>query len=402
MVVQDNIDVAPGSATSGGDTAATIVAATSDVLTTDTISQVCLMTAKEKTPVIHTEVRQQRYVQAGVDMFNLAMMSNARFHFENDRVYCPVLVVRESDEMLFEMARMDVTFGTARARPLMMTSIDIKYDVLSKMQGRPIGSICKDECHGVLVGFKDVECLVLMSLTDTAMRLQEIESGSERHSDAVALQRCLGLLVGLGPYIHPSDDGIIYGFKTKVVGGQSQRVTKNQVRVSQPLWRGLFQGHRVLMAPELLDRVFQNRGRTRSRQEFEAPTPATDTGTDTGTETDIVLGKSPSITSLATKTCAGRALKVVQNEEDPIPQDADQIMETLTTTLEQRRQCIGNDTCEYLKNFVTRYRETVEEDVFIQDLGELSLLNAPEQVLKDRIKEFVEAPQCIDLLNEFN
>jgi hypothetical protein len=396
MSAPETFDVAPGSEAARAVSEAVTDAAT--IGAADHTSQVCITTAREKTPVIHTEVHRDEYMQAGRDMFVLATLSDKRFEFQHDRVHCPVVVVRESDDISFEMSTLDVTFGTATARPLMMTSIDIKNDLLSKMQDRQIKNICKDECHGVLVGFKDVECLVLISLTDTAMRLQEIESRSERHSDTVALQRCLGLLVGLGPYIHSCEDGIIYGFKTKVVGGQSQRVTKNQVRVSQPLWRGLFRGHRVLMAPALLDRVFQNRGRRRSRQEFET----TGTETSTGTETGIVMGKSPSITSLATKMCAGKACKVVQDTEDAISPDAEDVKETLTTTLEQRRHCIGDDLCEYLVRFVTRYRDTVDEDVFIQDLGDLCILNAPEQVLHDRIKEYIEAPQCDALFNEFN
>lgn len=377
MVDQENVDAAPDSATAG-DSAATIRATSAP--------QVCLTSARETEQEIHTPALEEPYIQAGLDISNYAKLLELNFEFEDDRVRCPVVVVRESDEIWFDQATLDVTFGTAKSRPMMMTSTDIKCDILSKMQDKPINSICKDACNGVLVGLKNAECLVLISLTDTAKRLEEIEHGSERHSDTVALRRCLGLLAGLGPYLHSGEDGVIYGWKTPIVSGNSQRVTKSQVRVSEPMWRGLFQGHRDLMAPSLLQRVFQSRSRRRPRQE-EATVPS---------------GKTPRyIASLATKSHGSNALKVVRNEE-PIPTEAEEVMEKLTAKLEQRRSCMGDTLCDTLVSFVAKYRKTVNNDVFIQDLGELCILNAPEEVLKRSIGEFIEAPECEALSKEFN
>jgi hypothetical protein len=188
----------------------------------------------------------------------------AGFRIEHDRVICPMVVIRESDELSCEMATLDITFGNATTHPKMMTQSNMKLDILSKMQGRPVDDVCRDQCHGVLVGLKGIECLVLISLKATDMRLDEIQNGEQPDgltgqyaSDTIALFRCLDVLARLAPYVHTFGDGIVYGFKTPVVSGSSQRVNKSQVRVSKLLWRGLFDGHPILMAPSFVERVFQ-------------------------------------------------------------------------------------------------------------------------------------------------
>lgn len=199
----------------------------------------------------------------------------AGFRIEHDRVICPVVVVRESDELSYDMATLDITFGDVNDRPKMMTQSNMKLDILSKMQGRP--DVCRDQCHGVLVGLKGIECLVLISLKATDMRLHEIQNGEQPDgltghyaSETIALFRCLDVLARLAPYVHTFGDGIVYGFKTPVVNGNSQRVTKSHVRVSKLLWRGIFDGHPILMAPSLVERVFQPR--YRSMVHYDSPT----------------------------------------------------------------------------------------------------------------------------------
>jgi hypothetical protein len=202
---------------------------------------------------------------------------HAGFRIERDHVVCPVVVVRESDELSCEMATLDITFGNEKTKtssgPKMMTQPGMKVDILSKMQGRPIESICRDKCDGVLVGLKDIECLVLISMKATDMHLDEIQNGVQRDaltgqyaSDTIALFRCLDVMARLAPYIHTFGNDIVYGFRTPVVIGSSQRVTKSHVRVSKLVWRGIFDGHPVLMAPSFLKRVFEPCPTSRMRE----------------------------------------------------------------------------------------------------------------------------------------
>jgi hypothetical protein len=194
----------------------------------------------------------------------------AGFRVEQDQVMCPVVVVKESDDLSFEMAELNITFGNTNTCPLLMTQTRMKMDILSKMQGRPVDNVCKNQCEGVLVGLKGIECLVLISLKATDMRLDEIQNAVQRDaftghyaSESIALCRCLEVLTRLAPYVHTFGDGVLYGFRTPVVNGRSQRVNKSQVRVSKLLWRGLFEGHPVLMESSLVNRVFQPRNRRR-------------------------------------------------------------------------------------------------------------------------------------------
>lgn len=342
--------------------------------------------------------KKNQYVRDAADIIQMASC-NSGFRLEHDQVICPVVVVQEGDEISFEMAEMNVTFGDVKNRPKMLTSKAIKMDILAKMQGISEDGVCKDECHGIVVGLKDIECLVLISLTDTTMRLEEIQNGAQRsertgryRSETRALHRCLSLLAGLAPYIHSFGDDIAYGFKTSVVNGFSQRVTKSQVHVSKLLWRGMFEGHRSLMAPSLLDRVFQTRSKKR-KAEDEIQVEAQ----------SVAAGKSPAMISQAFKSYAGKqAHKVVQAEEDVTTLDADDILETLTTTLDHRRQSIGDKTVDCLSYFVTKYRETVDEDVFIQDLGDMCVLKHPETALHRQMQECLEAPECSQLRREID
>lgn len=339
--------------------------------------------------------KKPQYDRAAEDIIQMAT-SHAGFRLERDQVICPVVVVHESDDISFEMAEMNVTFGNVNSRPKMITSKTMKMDILAKMQGIEGEGVCKDEVHGVFVGLKGIECLVLMSLRATAMHLEEIQNGAQRSertgryiSETRALHRCLSLMTALAPYIHSFDDDndIAYGFKSSVVNGNSQRVTKSQVHVSKLLWRGLFEGHPSLMAPSLLDRVFQTRSKKRKADEIQHP--------DTG-------GKTPQVLAQVHPSYGGKqALKEVQVEED-ITLDAEDILETLTTTLDNRRQSIGDQTVDQLCYFVTKYRETVCDDVFIQDLGDLCALKHPETELQQQMKEYLENPDCAQLRDEMN
>jgi hypothetical protein len=332
--------------------------------------------------------KKDQYVRTAADIIQMATCQ-AGFRLEHDQVFCPVVVVQESDDISFDMATLNVTFGDINNRPKMMTTKAMKMDILSKMQGTDVDGVCKDQCEGVLVGLKGIECLVLISLRDTAMRLEEIQNGAQRsertgryRSETRALHRCLGVLAGLAPYVHSFGDDVVYGFKTSVVNGNSQRVTKSQVQVSKLLWRGIFEGHRSLMTPSLLDRVFQTRSKKRKAEDDNQVE-----------EHPVTAGKSHAFKSYAGK----QALKVVQDEDDTTTMDADDIVDTLTTTLDHRRQSIGDKTVDYLSYFVTKYRETVEDDVFIQDLGDMCANKQPETELQDQMNEFLEAPECSQL-----
>lgn len=211
-----------------------------------------------------------------VDIVELARQ-HAGFRMKGDHVICPVVVIKESDDLSFEMAELDITFGDATRHPRMMTQTPMKMDILSKMQGRPVDNVCKDACNGVFVRLKGIECLVLISMRATDMRLDEIKNAVPRDdftgefaSDCIALCRCLDVLARLAPYIHTFDNDVVYGFRTPVVNGNSQRVTKSQVKVSKLLWRGLFDGHPVLMAPSLVNRVFQLRRRNTKNTQNQA------------------------------------------------------------------------------------------------------------------------------------
>jgi hypothetical protein len=202
-------------------------------------------------------------VKGIIDLAKMYNTIRGGFRLEDDHVICPVVVIKESDDLSFEMAELNISFGNATRRPMMMTQISMKMDILSKMQGRSVNDICRDQCDGVLVRLKGIECLVLISLKATDMRLEnEMENGissprGHYADESIALCRCLDVLVRLAPYIHTFDnDGVLYAFRTPVVVGNSQRVTKSQVRVSKLLWRGIFDGHPVLMAPSLVNRVF--------------------------------------------------------------------------------------------------------------------------------------------------
>jgi hypothetical protein len=134
-----------------------------------------------------------------------------------------------------------------------------------------------------------------------------------------------------------------------------------------------------------VDRVFQTRSKKRKTN-------------DEHEQVERPMGKSPAMVSQAFKSYAGKqAHKVVQDEDDTNTMDADDILETLTTTLDHRRESIGDTMVDYLSYFVTKYRECVDDDVFIQDLGDVCVFNHPETELNEQMKEILEAPECAQL-----
>lgn len=75
--------------------------------------------------------------------------------------------------------------------------------------------------------------------------------------------RTMRFMVSLRNHLVTNDQGVPMGAVTKLVIGNSRKITQNQVHVSKLKWRLMFEGHPMMDRP-VLDRVFQIRSRRRT------------------------------------------------------------------------------------------------------------------------------------------
>lgn len=344
--------------------------------------------------------RKCKYTDSNVpqvtDLLELAKQIQG-FQIQEGKVFCPVVVVSEHGDYEIAASKMDITFGSHINRAKMMTSVNIKRDILKKLQGvESVDDINKDEYKGLMVGLKGIETLVLMPLQHTEMRQKELEQAAREQgqendrdvhhaSDRYMRKRATKLLIALRDHIHTFDQETAYGFKTNVVIGHSQKITQSQVSVSKLLWRGLFEGHKDLMKNSILEMVFQVRHRKRDR-----PTEA---------------GKTPEWVKRYYPSTAGKqAVKTVPKTAS-VPTDAMTNPETmqriLIENIESRTGEIGDATARYLTTFLKTYLTCVSGDDFIQHMTEAAQQASPEDVLLTSIPGILESTQsCSDLKKE--
>jgi hypothetical protein len=347
----------------------------------------------------------QKYVKNVSRILDLAIkIQGFKIDETQSEVKCPVVVVGESSDLEIAASSFNVTFGTDQERSKMMTTKKIKEDILSKMQMVSPMDISKDPCQAVIVGLKDIECLVMIPLQDTKLRARDIEQERPRNPDTgllpnetKALRRCVGILIGLEEWIHSFDSNTIYGFRTNVVIGHSQKISQSQVYVPKLLWRGMFQSHETLMTDDLFDRVFQPRSKKRkspTSSETKTETQKEDEGTTS--KHPSTGGKHPSMLQIGKHPTTSQ--KVITQETVV---SADDVQERLEAKLNERHQTMEPETLEYLLRFVCEFRDVVHDSDYVSELHESMMSDDPETTLKETIQSIFEDPEFKEFASTF-
>lgn len=336
----------------------------------------------------------------------------AGFKIGQGKVFCPVIVVSESNGFKFEESKLDITFGNQTNRSKMMTSVNIKRDILKKLQDVPnVNEINKDEYKGVMVGLKDIETLILIPLQNTRMRKLELEEAARQQeeesndnvhkkSDRVMRKRAMRLLIALKDVIHSFDENVIYGFKTNVVIGHSQKITQSQVSVSKLLWRGLFESHKTLMDGVLLAQVFQVRRRPATAGQ-KRPRATTGGKSPAYLEEQFPAFLEEQVKTARASSSSGKALKQIQTDQTLCAyDDAKTMQRVLLSNFESRNGDIGQATIQYVTRFVEKYLDCVGDETFITNMMEAAQHASPEDPLIEGIPAMLEDPKCSELKTE--
>jgi len=305
---------------------------------------------------------------------------NAGFRIFEHKVVIPLIVVRESTDfetIEYGSAIMDMTFGTIKSRPKMMTSVCMKSRILAILQNTDTTRICRREYTALFVGLKDLEAAILIPLQNTFMRNrerrrpQEGEGYIHEMSDKVARFKAHSTLVALRPYIHEFDPDKIFAVKTNIVIGNEGKITKNQVAVSKILWRGLFNNHPILMGPQILEEVFQVRSRTR-------PPP-------------------PPPPSRPHPSTAGKSIDPLSPRGGEIETIENDTYTNLLASIEARSVDIGRPVVDFLKTFLSGYVEVMEPFFFMYNLEHLIDHPTPEDVLLENLPTLLDHEECSTL-----
>lgn len=338
------------------------------------------------------------------DITSLLELAKAKekFYKVNDgKIKCSLIVVSESDELEFSETEIDVTFGSARSRPKMMTSVGIKTNVLTRLQRVEEDKISKNEYKGVMVGLKGLESLVLIPLQNTRMREEELEQayrqqGQEaeenihRRSDLHMRKKMLRLLIALKDHIHQFEEGVIHAFETKIVIGGMQKLTQSQVGISKLFWRILFDGHDYMMSDKIIAQAFQTRPRNPRRREIS----------DTAGKTpEYQQDQQAKFKRVKYGKAAKHVADTITLEEYD---DAPTMQRVLLESLESNSGDMGDATKKYLTMFVEKYLEIVGNDAFIANLTPSVQHPMPEDALLESIPALLEDPQCSNLKHDLD
>lgn len=317
------------------------------------------------------------------DLIELAKAKQG-FKIDDDRVTCPVIVVAESNVFSYEAAEMVICFGTDDHRPILMPKEEFKKPILAKMQGVSEHEVSKEACKALIVGLIGIECLVLLPLQDTALRQQDIQQDKERDpvtnrlpNETEAIKRCCRYLIGLERHIHIFDDTGIYGFQTPIVSGNQQKLTKNQVYVPHLLWKGMFKSHPSMMEDALLKKVFIPV--SKKRKEQEAP------------KTQKPAGKSPSYRheALKRRSTGGKYPQL----DGTAHLESKDVRHGLLVELKKAKSQIDPYVYSYLKRFVKKFHEHINEHEYVAELGGFLKSDNPTSELVEYTNELREDPE---------
>jgi hypothetical protein len=292
-------------------------------------------------------------------------------HWDDQFVRCPCIVLSERTkkneesgkrDLIFHESSLDVTFGNDKNGPKMLTRSEQKTTILQHIQGvRDPTKIDRREYNGIVSRFKGMQCLVL--IPDQFTKMKYNRDISEEAYDEKVWYRTMRFMVSLRNHLVTNSEGTPLGLETKLVIGNSRKITQSQISVSKLKWRMMFEGHAQMMDRSFLNSVF--RIRPKNSRSVQASSPVVVLGKRPRSGQKTVAGKSMAGKRMHASSAGKMILEHTENRNPNIPDDINSIRHRLVEEMEDQGQAAF---CLLILQVMETYVGEIDFQLIVDDL----------------------------------